>query len=303
MKPALPIWKRVLFSVSIFALFLVALEGLLALSPRLAMLAHGVMNRGDADDAVVVMCAGDSVTYGLNLDIQRSYPWQLADDLAARGYGGTSVMMAARPGAKSTQLNIEVRPWLLGLPANQRPVVYVMLGHNDFFMWDPDLNRGAFDGIQAPADPSDGLRISRVLVWLRRNAEGTPTRLFMEPDHIQQLVANMQAARDLVREHDGQMFVLTYVVPGAPPPGLSTLSAQLIRESHLGQPVINALLREVAQDLDLEVLDLERLIDTGETWNTTWWLDNIHLTAHGLDAVAAQVETHLTSRGLVARTR
>lgn len=299
MSKHIPVWRRLIYSLIVFVVFLGGLELLLKLGPRVVIWARGSMAELLAEDSVVVLCAGDSVTFGLNLDIQQSYPWRLADDLARRGYPHVSVQMAARPGSKTSQLRIEVLPFLDRLAPGQRPIVYVMLGHNDYFSWDPDLNEGAFDGVMAFGGEkiARDSRILKILSWASDSVTAQPTRLNMEPFLVEEQRELLRLTAARVHELDGELVVMTYVVPGLPPQDLPQLSAQLIRESHFGQPIINQQLRDTAAALGLPVLDLEAKVDTGAMWNSVWWLDNIHMSGTGLERVAAEVRAHLLDQG------
>lgn len=301
MAPSLPVWKRLLFATVIFVAFLALLEGALTALPWWMRRARGTVAAGPESAAVVVYCAGDSVTYGQDLKVDESYPWQLADRLRDRGLIDTRVMMAARPGAISRRLTQDVLPMIQRLPASQRPVVYALYGHNDYFIWDPDSTRGAFTGVQAPSDPRDdsSLRILRLLRWFRTASNQTAPNIDLTQEKLAEMARTLGDAARYLRGRGGDLVLMTYAVPPEPPASLPTHTAEIIHLTHVGQPVINAKLREIADDLDLDVLDLEVLIDTGEVWNTTWWMDNIHLTPMGLGRVAEEVEAHLLSSGLL----
>lgn len=295
MARPLPIWKRALFAAVVLVGFLALVEGALTIAPWVMRRAHGRVRTGDDRSPVMVYAVGDSVTYGLGLELRHSYPWQLADGLVAAGRQDVSVMMVARPGAIGRRMDQELLPELESLAPGRRPLVYVMLGHNDFFSWDPDATLGAFDGIDAPEDPRTGgrLRLLRLFDWFHGAVEAATPNLRMGDVSIGAFQTALAQSTQAVRARGGALVLMTYVVPPPPPQGLPPSTAEVLTQTHAGQLKINAVIRDLAAREGVGLLDLEARIDTGAEWNTTWWLDNIHLSRAGLARVAEEVQGHL----------
>lgn len=299
MARPLPIWKRAVFAAVVLVAFLALVEGALTVAPWVMRRAHGRVKTGDDRSPVMVYAVGDSVTYGLGLELRHSYPWQLADGLVAAGRADVSVMMVARPGAIGRRIDQDLLPELESLAPGRRPLVYVMLGHNDFFSWDPDATLGAFDGIAAPEDPRTGgrLRLLRLFDWFHGAVESATPNLQMGDVSIGAFRTALAQCVLAVRARGGELVLMTYVVPPAPPPGLPTSTTEVLAQTHSGQLKINAVIRELATQEGVRLLDLEARVDTGAVWNTTWWLDNIHLSQIGLARVADEVQGHLMASG------
>ncbi len=109
---------------------LLALELLLQGAALVAWLAAARPARAlPADPGRVVLCVGDSLTYGMGADAQEQcYPMQLERLLNAAGSGRWTVVNGGWPGHGSRDVRLALPAQL----ADYAPsLVYVMIGHND----------------------------------------------------------------------------------------------------------------------------------------------------------------------------
>ncbi|MEM7199155.1 MAG: GDSL-type esterase/lipase family protein [Planctomycetota bacterium] len=117
--------------------------GLLAFEGALQLIGYWVWSRGDragagSDDARVILCVGDSYTWGLGAtDASGSYPQQLAARLQEAGHGDWTVVNGGWPGTNSNGLVAALGEKL----AQNRPdIVCLLVGANDAWsrpaLWD-----------------------------------------------------------------------------------------------------------------------------------------------------------------------
>jgi len=137
--------------LALLAALELALQGGHALSKR---------RTGPPDpDAPVILCLGDSHTYGAGVAEDATYPWQLESMLRSRGSMVRVVNMGA-PGMNTSQIRRE----LPGLLERYEPVAVIVLA---------GVNNGWNRMDQAWSDVQDGIEVS----WSRRALDFLTTRV------------------------------------------------------------------------------------------------------------------------------
>ena len=164
MKSKLSLPKKMLFTGISFVLFLLILEGVLTLIPVLL----GFQQRGNYDTILeggtTIVCLGDSVTYGYGLKNDESWPAQLQQALKNKGTA-IQVVNRAVSGMNSTEMLQRERKNISRIAQRGvRPVVLIMIGHNDLAgagwrQW------SAQQEVSASASSYRPPRLWRVLRW------------------------------------------------------------------------------------------------------------------------------------------
>jgi lysophospholipase L1-like esterase len=307
MARPLPLHRRVIYSAVVLLLFLAVVEGVLASLPVVLSRPLGPLAPGGQR---VVLCIGDGVTYGSGLARGQAWPDQLAQQFAARGMDDTKVHSFGREGQAGFRLDPRANAELQQLPAAAQPLVLAMLGHNDFVWWaDEAPDSQPYGGVDnrgySAADYGSGLdgelqplargapRLPRVLRWVAAAMRGQPPMVQVEDRPRERFVSTMTRTRDRARDRGGELWLLTYLPPGVPGPGLSEPEAQVVAATHQGQPQLNAVIREIAAEIGVPVLDLERLVPVPAAWDSHWHWDHLHLTRHGSEQIATAVREYL----------
>lgn len=251
---------------------------------------------GDAPTAGtrLVMCVGDSVTQGIGPNVT-SWPAQL-------GSRGVTVRNLGSAGSTSDYIARNVFPALSALPKGTGVDALVMIGHNEFIDWPWEV--GVFhskgDGGVATAEPtSKGLLLLRVVRWGWSSVSHPMPTTAIDPQRRARYRQNIQALASIVHGRGGEVWMLTYVVPGAPPATVSEGDARVLRFTRSVQLGINTEIRSTASTLGLPLIDVASLAGNPEEWDHTWFIDSIHLTTGGYGQVAAVVHTALARAGRI----
>lgn len=278
-------------------LSLLCAEGLLTAWPHLVLAGHGSAER-TADTVVVAW--GDSVTFGYGLAPGQAWPDQLQGLLDRErvfdvvvenhGSGGRSLASLAEEAPQAVARVVE---------RGAVPEVIVMLGHNDVVRW----KGRPMDALSAPVDGGAGRvpwqpRVVRVARWGVALLQGAPPESVTDPRTRMLLVKGLTALEEQAAAAGGRVWVATYPVPGHPPADLDETRREWIETSRAGQVAGNALIREVAGELGLGVIDLQREVSVPAVWGPDWWLDHIHPTAAGSLSIAEEVGRHLDAAGV-----
>lgn len=306
--PSIPVAKKVLFSAVILLFALLALEGALAVLPRALLVGRPARLDGDPAARTLLVCAGDSVTFGQNLPQHLSYPGLLGARVEELGLQGLSVFRYAEPSAELEDLSRKLLPDLAKLPDGARVVVLLMIGHNDFSDWRGQGARAAFGGAQGRArwletDPRrlEGPRLLRIGAWgLNALREDAP-ELRADAATLARFERGITALARALPAGRGQLYLLTYPVPGAPPPEMQAATAQVLEHTRGLQRAVNERLRQLGAANALPVLDLERDLVVPDTWSEDWFQDNIHWTARTAQRVADLVWGAMLARGELPR--
>lgn len=304
MPHTLPLSKRVIFSALVLVAALALAEGALALVPVLYQASRDAGPVSADGAGRMVICVGDSVTSGQGLDASLSYPRQLSTRVAGRA-GKIPVTQMARPGADSGALKQDVAPNLMRVADGARPVAVVMLGHNDFLDWSGGSARRAFVGSAAGSsasehgDPRDAHRprLLRLWRWFTTAWMGEVPAFKVDASRVERLRANFARLHQAVRNQQGELFVLTYVVPGPPPEGMPAQAAEILRQTIDGQRAVNRVLRAVAAGLHAPLIDAEMMLSPDQPWDPQYFQDNIHLSAEGYALLAELVDKNLQLTG------
>lgn len=304
MSQPLPLSRRALFSALTLVATLLVVEGALSLIPRIYQWSRAGQAVASVGSSRVILCVGDSVTAGQGLERAQSYPSQLSERLVERGEAAVSVVTMARPAAASEALRTDVAPNVIRVAGGARPVALVMMGHNDFLDWSGSKVHDAFGRGQTAGGPSHGdpregggPRLLRLMRWFTTAWMGEVPAFKVDSEGVARLRANFVRLRAEVQGQGGELFVLTYVVPGAPPPTLSSQAAEILRQTADGQRAINRVLRAVAMQLGAPLIDAEDALVGEDTWSPRYFQDNIHLTAEGYGVLADLVDRNLQLSG------
>lgn len=244
----------------------------------------------------LVMCVGDSVTQGIGPNVV-SWPAQLGEHSR-----GVTVENLGSAGSTSDYIARNVFPALSALPKGTGVDALVMIGHNEFIDWPWEV--GVFhskgDGGVATAEPaSRGLLLLRVVRWGWSSVSHPMPTTAIDPQRRARYRQNIQALASIVHGRGGEVWMLTYVVPGAPPATVSEGDASVLRFTRSAQLGINAEIRSAASTLGLPLIDVASLAGNPEEWDHTWFIDSIHLTTGGYGQVAAVVHTALARAGRI----
>ncbi len=302
---SIPIHRRVLYTSFVLALFLVLLEAVLAVAP--ALLTPSEDTLGDAE--VELVCVGDSVTAGSGVSHEQTWPSILAAQLGERGVERVHVSNISDLGAGGGILHGRAQPAISHLSSDSRPLVLVMLGHNDFVWWGEEGAKGIRGRLRDNAGrmqsgdlPSWQPRILRVLRWSLGTARREVPIEHLDASLLAMFEQDLRDTRDLVLGHGGSMYLLTYLVPGEPTPDMDSYAAQVIAATHRGQPAVNGTLRNIAHRQEIPLIDLEAIARTPPSWDPAWFVDHIHLNEHGAGVVATAVRRYLALAGELPAT-
>lgn len=294
--------RQVLKNLAFTAVTLL-LAGLLV-EGALAVWAYGWAraHRGpDVRGSVTLLSIGDSVTAGFGLRPGESYPDQMLQLLMRRGQSGVGVVARAELGARLE----DVEGWVRGVPPTvtpgERRVVILLMGHNNVVKW-PAGVRNPFVALGpgwggAIQEPRWEPRIVRAARWM-----GLALRRDPPLDRVPPGVADRY--RDTTRRllatfGAGNVFLATYAVPGAPPPGMDATLAGIIQVERDLQVQGNEVIRQTARELGAGLIDLERDLGTPSTWTRDWFQDGIHLTAPANRRVAEVILSRLVDEGVL----
>ena len=301
MSAPIPTHRKILYSAVMLVVAVLLLEGGLALVPALMVRRDAAADAGEGD---VVVCVGDSVTAGVGIAPGQSWPDHLSLQLLRRG---TPLLREATPGAGVVEATQRARALLAELPPTSRPIVLVMIGHNDALRWEPGARQG-FEAYRRTAgegaavqrrQPWRGPRLLRILRWGLGAARAQGPQVAVE-GLLARMAQELSGLSDDVIAHQGRLFLLTYLVPGPPPAGLDPALAGVVQASRLAQAEVNASLRHAAAVLPSGLIDLERTVPVGAQWDVQEFVDHIHLSATTSARAAAAVLAALEESGAIA---
>ena len=157
-KPSKRTWRRRVGIVLLSIITpLIVIEAILQITH--AALASRPARWGITDpEAPVILCFGDSHTYGFGVSPEKAYPAQLEQKLRNRGYSVNVVNLGA-PGMNTSEIRRRAPQWM----TQYKPVAVIMLAgiNNGWNVKDADWS-----------DTSDGLEVplkKRTIVWLQTN--------------------------------------------------------------------------------------------------------------------------------------
>lgn len=286
----------------VLAVFLGLLEAGLGLLPGLLLAARqgAPLAEGERE----LRCLGDSVTYGHGVRRDDTWPAALQRWLVEAGQAspgrGWRVVNRGSGGLKIDALTRRELPLLQAMKPEDRPLVLLLIGHNDLLAWggQPGLPPSGIRPGEPPAARAP--RLLRVLRWALHQREA-PVSALQDLDAalppFEEAVAQLAQATEAA---GGRLVMMTYLIPGPAPDGTSAEFTTALANSREHQQRINALIRAAAARLALPLIDLERDLPAPARWDPTWFLDDIHPTPTGYQAMAAAIGEGLRWSGLLA---
>ena len=289
----MPLFKKIFFSSIIFFVFLLILEGLLSLTPLIL----GFSQRGAYDQILkggsTIICLGDSVTYGYGLEPEESWPKQLESSIQKKG-AQVSVINRAVSGMDSTEaLQREARIIQDIASKGSRPVVLLMIGHNDLAgqgwrQWKASPKEVSETSTVAPP------RLWRIMRWATSQPEASS---WSNPERESRLKSNIKKLGTKITDAGGQLYILTYLLPGTAKE-TNPRYAKDVDLSRALQGKGNDIMRTLSKEEEnLRLIDVHASIDTPTKWNSVWFQDHIHPTAMSSGLIAQSVQRHLVSYG------
>ncbi len=285
MRP-IPTWRKLCYSALVLVLLALLAEGALALLPGRAVVSD---LPGLTEARGSVLCLGDSVTAGVGLGKGQSWPERLGRSLRKRRI---EVARHAAPGARVAWAEEEGVPRVQQLPEGS--IVLVMLGHNDQVQFEPGagqrLRRRQFEDLGRSTSGWRGPRLLRLLRWATRDERPALAGI----EHLQAAFDRaLDPLVEVTQARETQLWLLTYLIPGAAPSSLPSEEAAVIEDVRAGQAVVNAVIRAQAARRGLGLIDLEAEVPVGAEWNTEQWLDHIHPSATLTVEMAEAIEATL----------
>ena len=251
-------------------------------------------------DESVVFCVGDSVTAGVGVVDGQAWTDHLGLSLRR---DGIPLVRVAHPGAGVEYALSEPLTQLMALPENVPPTVLVMLGHNDWVHWRPGIRRqfqalrNNPDSLQVGGEAQrwQGLRLLRMFRWgwMRWSGQGPMAEQASVSQLVERMVSAFAPLNDAATARQGQLVLLTYVVPGQPPVGMSEQTAETLRTVRGAQLHVNTAIRTAGEQLGAAVIDLALLVDVGEIWSLDAFTDHIHPTPRSNAQMGAVVYSHI----------
>lgn len=289
----MPVYKKIFFSVITFFLFVLLLEGILALIP----LVLGFQQRGAYDHILkggtAIITLGDSVTYGYGLKPTESWPSQLERKLQSKG-AHVSVINRAVSGMDSTEaVQREVKTIQDIANRGTRPVVLVMLGHND--LAGPGWRQWSAPTAEtAQKESTTPPRLWRIFRWATTNKT---TSTWSNPQKESVLKENILHLEQEVQRIGGRVYLLTYLLPGTAESS-NPMHIEDIALSRSLQGRGNDIIRTLCStNTSLGLIDIEMSVIAPMEWDATWFQDHIHPTALASEEIAISVQRHLVSYG------
>ena len=270
---SIPIWRRLLYSFLIFALFMVGLEGSLAALGLWAGRSSETINT----DGFHIVCIGDSVTAGFGVGPEAAWPTLLQHHLQG---ANVTVVNRGRMGQQMRNLNTTH----VTKPISDDPALYlIMLGSNDFLRWPANKPNPFLSG----AELQEGLdeqtvwepRLLRVMRWMRHIASATPPTPTLQPELLAMYREKLTRLKQRADTQGSTVALMSYVLPGTPPDSLNENQKITLQNSLEAHQMGNAIVRQVAEELNLPLVDLEHKIHSPVRWDNDWFIDHIHPTA------------------------
>lgn len=290
MPAPIPLWRRLLYTGVVFVAFLLLAEAALAVVGWTARREW----RSAPGGALQVVTLGDSVTAGYGVQPEDAWPGRLAGQ-------DITVTNRARMGQELRALAIRQRA---RVPDPAKPTVFlVMIGANDFLKWPAGTFNPFFDSAENPLLDAPAAswqpRLLRAARWGRYAVAPEPPAVAASDKQIALYTQRLALLDQIVSEQGAALMLMTYIVPGEPGADLSPAQAASVATTREALLLTNSIIRDVAEQQGVAVLDAARLLPAPATWSRAWFVDNIHLTeaAHArlADAVARELHEQASS--------
>jgi hypothetical protein len=111
------------------------------------------------------------------------------------------------------------------------------------------------------------------------------------------LRSNINRLNSALQELGGQLYLLTYLLPGTAEKSNPRYKADISLSRALqgrGNDIMRALSKE---DSSLRLIDIDDSIETPNEWSAHWFQDHIHPTASASADIGISVQKHLVSYG------
>ncbi len=240
----------------------------------------------------LLLFLGDSVAGGLGVGADAAFPQRVVDHLNGEGIGDFQMMNRARPGWDVERLVDDALPVIEALPDGAKPLVFVMIGHNDINMWNGwkphswTEVHGTSDDEAPVLRRKSGLYVTRVFRWFMAGLEAPA--VVADPyfeARFSGWMARLQAAS---ATKGGEVYLLTYPIVGRAPADMDAKKAAVLEVTRELQLLCNVAIRNVAAERGLPVIDIEAEVQSPPVWDPAWFRDHSHPTAshHALIATA-----------------
>ena len=254
-------------------------------------------SRRDAEPSIdvgdrLLLFLGDSVAGGLGVGADAAFPQRVVEELNGEGIGGFQMMNRARPGWDVERLVDDAVPVIDGLAAGAKPLVFVMIGHNDINMWNgwkphswTEVHGTSDDG-EAVLRRKGGLYITRVFRWFMAGLEAPA--VVADPYFEARLSGWMARLQSASAAKGGEVLLLTYPLAGRAPPDMEPKKAEVLEVTRELQRLCNVAIRNVGAERGLRVIDIAAEVQSPAVWDPAWFRDHSHPTAshHALIASA-----------------
>ena len=245
-----------------------------------------------------IIVVGDSVAFGYGLEPGESWPSVLFEQLKEKKIQ-VSVRNRAVSGNGTMEMERERHTIEKVSKLNKRPLVLVMMGHNDFIGhgWRSWASQG--NGTSVPSINTNPPRIYRIVRWmnklLRSQSDGVVNWQNSEIEN--QVQKNIQKLSTYTEKMGGKMFLMTYLVPGKATEKLSPSNQESLEKARKYQIQGNKVLRKIAARSDIGLIDIEDTVDVPPEWDSSWWIDHIHPRQIGHVQIATSTRKHLSAFG------
>jgi len=243
-----------------------------------------------------IVCAGDSVTFGLNADTDQAYPMVLA---GLPGFEDSPVHGVGVPGIDSQGLAVQLERELAGRPELGGGLLLVLVGYNDCAQL-PGMMVGGAGQVAPSSGPRDLLLRSHsyqllTQAVLRLRPPGPPPQPGVAPGGVPDtagdlgrcagvLAHGLDELEGVAAGYDLSLMLVAYPVP-----------AERSRGTPLATSRINRMMATEAAERGLPWLDIEPCVSAREATAAPGFFsaDGIHMDAHGYAALAACVAAAL----------
>ena len=296
-RPELSLGKKLGFSAVMVVVLLLMAEAAMAWLPwqRLIARDHAV----GSGVQTVILSVGDSVTYGDGVEAHEAFPNRLKAALEVRGVDGVDVVNAGEQGADAHRAADLLQRSLQAMPQGTRPIVTWLVGHNSFIQYQWRQAKAPRTGAGGGSEESSGWtpRLFKVLLWSWGAAAEEVPPVELDPRALAAYRQRFEGMARLVANRGGQFYAMTYLVPGAPTADMEPYQQAAFGANRAVDLKLNAVVRELAQEYDVPLIDLERRIRVPPDWDAEWFLDPIHPTPHGHQAIADTLREALVLDG------
>ena len=178
----------------------------------------------------------------------------------------------------------------------KRPIALVMIGHNDLVSvgyrnW--SIPEASTSTQAAPPPP----RIVRVFRWMLKHLDQRDDAVTINLQAQNLLEQNLIKLNQLMKELNGKLYILTYLIPGPPDDTMSPEQQRLLETGRSYQKNTNTVLRTLSNKEQIALIDLEHQVNSPNTWDASWFMDHVHPYSKGHTQIANSVRKHLCSYG------